>query len=109
MWNDIYNELIKSTRTPGDRFYRGHSIAEWPLLPSLGRFVKLPENVEQNTYFDFVTKAGDILPRNSDSWSVLFTMQHHGLPTRLLDWSETMAVALYFAVRTGEEERRQGA
>jgi hypothetical protein len=36
-----------------------------------------------------------------DDWEYLFLMQHFGVPTRLLDWSENPFIALYFAVAFG--------
>jgi hypothetical protein len=33
-----------------------------------------------------------------DTWEILFLMQHHGVPTRLLDWSRNLLIAAYFAV-----------
>lgn len=81
-------------------FFRGHSDASWFLLPGLSRRKTRP-NIEAIMYYDFVTRAGDLLPVDDSGWIHLFAMQHHGIPTRLLDWTTTFGVALYFAVREG--------
>lgn len=61
-------------------------------------------NREGICYFDFITKAGRLLPDTSRSWDVAFSMQHHGLPTRLLDWTENLATALHFAMKNAKTE-----
>jgi len=81
-------------------FYRGHRLATWNLLCSLGRGKKTTNRttIESALYYDFLSLGGPLLPAKASSWDVVFAMQHHGLPTRLLDWTNTFAVALYFAI-----------
>ena len=43
----------------------------------------------------------------SNEWEWLLLMQHHSLPTRLLNWTENPLVALYFVVK--ESLRRRAA
>lgn len=81
-----------------DPYFRGQGSTTWDLMPSLGR-KNYPPETESLLYHDFLINAGALIPSNSSPWDILFAMRHHGIPTRLLDWSETFSVALYFAVK----------
>lgn len=82
-------------------WFRGHGDARWPLLPGL--FRPEFEKTDENSYrHEFQLRAYPFLQdatyRPESDWDWYFLMQHHGLPTRLLDWTESALTALYFAV-----------
>jgi len=98
------SELIADLKSEGCDipFFRGHGDATWQLKPSLARTragSAKDNTLERTLYYDVLTRAGALIPANCTSWDTLFIMQHHRIPTRLLDWTETFSVALYFAVK----------
>lgn len=98
-WNKILASVIAKTGND-NTFFRGQPNASWPLLPGLGRLgIVNPKNKEQVLYYDFDNYSGPLLPENRNPWRTIFLMQHHGLPTRLLDWTGSFGVALYFALK----------
>lgn len=87
-------------------WFRGQADKSWSLRPSLvrrgsglAREAALTKRFKQNAFL--------LLPqRPQTEWEWLFVMQHYGVPTRLLDWTESPLVGLYFAV--SERPRSDG-
>ena len=101
---------ISLNKKPKRLWYRGHKSRDYLLIPSLyrkigdlsnntvnSRLLKSKENLlleefSTRNYFRFQYK----LPENELLWMSI--MQHYGVSTRLLDWSENIMPALFFAL-----------
>jgi len=84
-----------------DLLFRGQP-QDWPLLPKLARLELKGEidSIERLIIEEFERTS---LPLSEfqpeDNWDLLALAQHHGLPTRLLDWTYSALVAMWFAVK----------
>jgi FRG domain len=93
-------------------WFRRHSSESHVLVPSV-----LRESLAQTgRYLDEVSMVRhfkamncDVVPSDATDFEVLVTMQHYLAPTRLLDWTENLLVALHFAVRDPENDDKNGA
>ncbi len=84
-------------------WYRGQRRNDWSLLPNLARSPDLAAT-EAAAIKRFKQNAPSFLAdRPRDEWEWIFLMQHHRGLTRLLDWSESPLVGLYFALETQKE------
>lgn len=81
----------------GPVWFRGQADNAWHLGPRLMRIDPLPS---ETFYLNrFKQDASIILPHQpKGEFEWMFLMQHYGVPTRLLDWSESPLTALYFAI-----------
>jgi len=103
-----FENLIEVGITLGQNWFRGHSKAYNKLTPGIFRnefqneiYQAFNPNSEFRIAEDFKRKAPGIatnLPKINNNLEWLFLMQHYGVPTRLLDWSESILIAAFFAV-----------
>ena len=79
-------------------WYRGQANVGWQLLPTLAREPSRLQR-ESDLIARFKQNASQLLPSlPHNDWEWLTIMQHYRVPTRLLDWTESPLVALYFVV-----------
>lgn len=94
-------------------WFRGVTNSKYKLIPSLGR---APYNLshEHNLVNMFKQNAVQFLDQRPQSqWEWLFSARHHDIPTRLLDWTESPLIGLYFATNSvnaiSRHETKDGA
>jgi len=87
--------------------FRGLPDEAYALIPSVGRGLhtsKSRQKYESSLFEIFRREAHGLLETTpGDEWEWLSLAQHHGLPTRLLDWTHNLLVSLYFAVESKPE------
>ena len=92
--------------------YRGDTDARRGLLTSLDRLGGVSPahskgDLEEHILRNFIRYSRPHFdPPPTNEWELLFAAQHHGLPTRLLDWSYSPLVSAHFATALpGDRDR----
>lgn len=107
---DLVNRL---NLFPNHFVFRGHSNSDWGLTTSLQRvlqhnYSKKVSEFEEYSIREFKSKFflynnSDYEPTTTLEW--LSMMQHYGTPTRLLDFTESPFIALYFCLENSTKEQ----
>lgn len=86
-------------------FFRGQGDSRWKLIPSAGR-ESLSADQEKGLLRAWARHAAGFIDVSSMSrFALLALAQHHGLRTRLLDWTFNPLAAAYFAIESGTNDR----
>jgi hypothetical protein len=120
-WDDFQREVSKQSYR--EWMYRGQSNSSWELESSLFRILKKNQTIRnyskikkvnidkekyENEMINHFMKSSHLylssVPNENHKFDWLSVMQHYGTPTRMLDFSFSPYVALFFALSGIEKE-----
>lgn len=107
---EILKNKSESSGNHSEFLFRGQR-SDQKLCPKLVRLnlngeIKNIEKLMLNEFKKSSLPLADFEPK--DNWDLLALAQHHGLPTRLLDWTYSALVALWFAVHKPPKDNNCG-
>lgn len=101
LYRNAYNERIGRIRSP--YVFRGLADAGYPLTTTLSRLGGEYGRMEGHLLRNFRKYAHRSAVQHDSVWHWLAVAQHHGLPTRLMDWTFSPLVAMHFATAVLED------
>lgn len=93
--NELVMRNLNEAQQEAEKSYQSTIKRDLERQEQIISVVKATHYGERDAFIDFGFRSGN---EYRSSWEQLAAMQHFGVPTRLLDWTEVLALSLYFAL-----------